>query len=247
MCKRRLVVKNISVSFSGLLALNDVSLNLVQGQILGLIGPNGSGKTTFVNALTGQVPLTNGTVTLGDKDISGHAPRDIALMGIMRSFQIVRLFEDITITENIELAALARGENRIDAQEKAAVLLKTFNLDSRADDLASELSYGDKRRVEIARALIAQPQFLLLDEPAAGMNEQESEMLMTLLAELPQKYNLGMLIIDHDMHLITRLCHTIHVISSGQTIAEGEVDEVMSNPAVISAYLGTPIEEKINA
>lgn len=243
MSDKSLAVQNITVNFSGLLALDQVSLSLVRGSILGLIGPNGSGKTTLINAVTGQVPLRSGSIQLEGAEITGSSPRDIALMGILRSFQIVRLFDDLTLTENIETAALTRGISRRVASAKAFKLLKRFNLFDHRDSLAGELSYGDKRRVEIARALIAEPSFLLLDEPAAGMNEEESAALMSLLSGLPDEYDLGLLIIDHDMHLITRLCHQLHVISSGRTIAEGEVDSVMSDPEVISAYLGTPIEE----
>lgn len=247
MSKKSLVAQNITVSFSGLLALDQVSLSLETGSILGLIGPNGSGKTTFINAITGQVPLKTGSIQLAGTEISGSSPREFALLGILRSFQIVRLFDDLTLTENVETAALTRGTSRRVASDQANELLKKFNLQKYKDALAGELNYGDKRRVEIARALIAKPSFLLLDEPAAGMNEEESEALMSLLSGLPKEYNLGLLIIDHDMHLITKLCHKLHVISSGRTIAEGDVESVMSDPEVISAYLGTPIEEVSNA
>lgn len=244
MSDQGLQVDNISVSFHGLLALDRISLSLSRGEILGLIGPNGSGKTTCVNAITGQVPLFSGKIYLDGQTVSGLSPREIALSGVMRSFQIVRLFDELPVRENIEIAALAKGVGRADAFVRAGQLLELFHLSDRRADLAGELSYGQKRRVEIARALIANPHFLLLDEPAAGMNEDESADLMALLTELPAQYNLGMLVIDHDMHLITRLCHKIQVISSGQTIACGDVDTVIKDPAVVAAYLGIPESEK---
>ncbi len=230
---------DVSVEFAGLKALAGVSLALASGEIVGLIGPNGSGKTTLINAVTGQVPLAGGRVMLGDQTISGLAPRQIALKGISRSFQIVRLFNNMTVVENIEAAALAHGAGLGAARAKAEALLAEFNLTAKADELGSSLSYGDKRRVEIARALAADPSFLLLDEPAAGMNESETETLLHTLAALPQARGLGLLIIDHDMGLIMRLCHRLHVLASGRTIAAGTADEVRRNPAVIEAYLGS--------
>lgn len=229
----------ISVEFSGLRALSDVSLTLAGGEILGLIGPNGSGKTTLINAVTGQVPLASGTVRFGKEIISGRSPRAIALKGITRSFQIVRLFNNMTVIENVEAAALAHGDRLRVARQKAELLLAEFRLTAKSDELGSSLSYGDKRRVEIARALASDPQFLLLDEPAAGMNEAETETLLHTLAELPKARGLGLLIIDHDMRLIMRLCDRLHVLASGRTIAEGKADDIRRNPAVIEAYLGS--------
>lgn len=230
---------SVSVEFAGLRALSDVSLSLNMQEIVGLIGPNGSGKTTLINAITGQVPLAGGKVTLGGDIISGLAPRLIALKGITRSFQIVRLFNNMTVVENVETAALAHGDRLRVARSKAEALLDEFELASKAEDLGGALSYGDKRRVEIARALAADPSFLLLDEPAAGMNERETDMLLQILAGLPRARGLGLLIIDHDMGLIMRLCHRLQVLASGRTIAAGETEEVRRNPAVIEAYLGS--------
>lgn len=229
----------VSVEFSGLRALDNVSLDLRIGEIVGLIGPNGSGKTTLINAITGQVPLVGGSIRLGDEVISGLPPRGIALKGITRSFQIVRLFNNLTVLENIETAALARGCGGREARRTAEDLLAEFGLGARADDLGGTLSYGDKRRVEIARALAARPKFLLLDEPAAGMNEAETETLLHTLSELPRKSGLGMLIIDHDMGLIMRLCGRLHVLASGRTIATGSADEIRHDPAVVEVYLGS--------
>jgi branched-chain amino acid transport system ATP-binding protein len=230
---------DVSVDFAGLKALDSVSLALNAGEIVGLIGPNGSGKTTLINAITSQVPLAGGRVTLDGETISGLAPRQIALKGISRSFQIVRLFNNMTVVENIEAAALAQGDSLRTARGKAEVLLAEFGLTGKADELGAALSYGDKRRVEIARALAADPSFLLLDEPAAGMNEAETDTLLHTLTALPQERGLGLLIIDHDMGLIMRLCHRLHVLASGRTIAAGTADHIRRDPAVIEAYLGS--------
>lgn len=233
---------DVSVEFTGLRALDHVTLRVEPGEILGLIGPNGSGKTTLVNAITGQVSMETGEVLVDGIDLTGLKPDEIALKGIARSFQIARLFDNLTVAENIEAAALAQHVNRRTARRIAAALLEEFSLADQADELTVALSYGNKRRVEIARALAASPRYLLLDEPAAGMNESESDALLALLAALPQERDLGLLIIDHDMPLIMRLCHRLHVLASGRTIAEGDVDSVRAHPAVIEAYLGSGAE-----
>jgi branched-chain amino acid transport system ATP-binding protein len=230
---------DVAVEFSGLRALDGVTLDVAAGEIVGLIGPNGSGKTTLVNAITGQVPLARGEVRLGAERLTGLSPGAIALRGLTRSFQIVRLFNAMTVVENVETAALARGDGLGTARRKAEALLEDFGLSARADELGANLSYGDKRRVEIARALAADPIFLLLDEPAAGMNETETETLLHTLFALPKARGLGLLIIDHDMGLIMRLCDRLHVLASGRTIAEGQAAEIRRNPAVIEAYLGS--------
>lgn len=238
MSETRLAVTDVSVEFTGLRALDQVSLCVNSGEVLGLIGPNGSGKTTLINAITGQVKLAGGTITSDGRTISGLSPRAIALAGISRSFQIVRLFNAMTVLENVESAALAKGDSLAAARQKAQALMAEFGLAEKGDELGGNLSYGDKRRVEIARALAAEPRFLLLDEPAAGMNDAETETLLHTLAELPKKRGIGLLIIDHDMGLIMRLCHRLHVLASGRTIAEGDAAHVRSHPAVIEAYLG---------
>lgn len=238
MQKIALAASDVSVEFSGLRALDHVSLALSQGEILGLIGPNGSGKTTLVNAITGQVSLAGGRISLGDIDLTGRSPRAVALAGIARSFQIVRLFDNLTVAENVATAALSHGASRAEARRTASALLDEFGLSGRADDLAEALSYGDKRRVEIARSLAGDPLFLLLDEPAAGMNEAETAALLEILSRLPAARNLGLLIIDHDMGLIMRLCERLHVLAFGRTIAEGDRRSVRDDPAVIEAYLG---------
>ena len=239
MAEDSLQAVEVSVEFAGLRALDRVSLSVAPGEILGLIGPNGSGKTTLVNAITGQVPLASGSVRRGAVELSGMTPREVALRGVARSFQIVRLFNNLTVLENVEAAALVRDSGRRAARDKARAILAEFGLEVRANDLAVGLSYGDKRRVEISRALAADPSFLLLDEPAAGMNEAETEALLAILEALPASRGLSLLIIDHDMGLIMRLCERLHVLASGRTIAEGDKESVRSNPLVIEAYLGS--------
>jgi branched-chain amino acid transport system ATP-binding protein len=229
----------VTVEFVGLRALDSVSLSLGQGTILGLIGPNGSGKTTLLNAITGHVPLAAGHIALGGEPISGLAPREIARKRIARTFQIGRDFGNLTVLENVVTGALGHGAPMREARRRGDELLERFGLTARADDLASVLSYGDKRRVEIARALAGDPLFLLLDEPAAGMNDDETEALLEILERLPQERSLGLLIIDHDMGLIMRLCRQLHVLASGRTIAEGDRQSVRDDPAVIEAYLGS--------
>lgn len=234
-----LLASNITVEFASLRALDGVTIVINPGEILGLIGPNGSGKTTLINAITGQVPLATGQVTVAGDVMPLSAPRTVALSGVGRTFQIVRLFDQLTVSENVETAALAKGIKRKDARKIATEILQEFGMLSRAETIAANLNYGDKRRVEIARALAATPKFLLLDEPAAGMNESESQMLCKQLLELPKQRNLGILIIDHDMPLISRLCDRVHVIASGKTIAAGLIENVRKDPAVIEAYLGS--------
>ena len=235
-------MQRLSVAFAGLRALDDVSLKVMQGEIVGLIGPNGSGKTTLVNAITGQVGLAGGRVVCGGVDITAKRPAEVARRGVARSFQVVRLFDYLSVRENVEAAAVAQGCGRRAAAARAERLIGALGLEGLAETFAGALSYGDERRVELARALAAEPRFLLLDEPGAGMNDAESEALLAILARLPAERDLGLLIIDHDMGLIMRLCHRLHVLASGRTIAEGDVETVRRDPAVIEAYLGTPAD-----
>ncbi len=243
MADTTLTISEVSVEFAGLRALDRVSLSLVQGKILGLIGPNGSGKTTLVNAITGQAALAGGAITLGDLDLTGHSPPAIALAGIARTFQIGRHFDYLTVLEGIATAALAKGRGLAAAKADAHLLLQDFGLADHVDRLAGTLSYGDKRRLEIARALAGEPAFLLLDEPAAGMNDAETEVLLELLVKLPAARRIGLLIIDHDMGLIMRLCERLHVLASGRTIAEGSRQAVRNDPVVIEAYLGREAQD----
>ncbi len=235
----RLVLEQVTKDFAGLRALDGVSLGLGQGEILGLIGPNGSGKTTLINVVTGLFPATRGTVTASGKDITNQPAFRIARSGIARTFQTIRLFRELTVRENVEVAAVSMGLSRPHARVRAEAALAEMGLSEWVGQRAGALPYGLERRVEVARALAMEPRFLLLDEPAAGLNEEESDDLLSILASIPKEKNLGMLIVDHDMRLIMRLCHRLHVLSYGRTIGEGTPEQVRVIPAVIEAYLGS--------
>lgn len=237
--KGTLVVEDVSRHFAGLRALDDVSLELGRGEILGLIGPNGSGKTTLVNVITGVLEPTTGRVLVDGQQISGSEPHRIARAGVARTFQSVRLFGTLTVRENVELGAISAGQSRRAARHIATGLLDRFELSRLEHVLAGSLAYGLERMVEIARALATGCSYLLLDEPAAGLNEQESDTLLGRLARIPDEFDLGMLIIDHDMNLIMRLCHRLHVLNQGKTIAAGSADDIRSDPVVVEAYLGS--------
>ena len=237
--KGTLLVENVSRDFVGLRALDSVSLELHRGEILGLIGPNGSGKTTLVNVITGVLGPTQGRVLADGVQISDSAPHLIARRGVARTFQSVRLFDTLTVRENVELGAIGAGRTRKAARQTTGELLERFELSGLGHVLSGSLAYGLERMVEIARALATGCSFLLLDEPAAGLNEQESEELLDRLARIPAEFDLGMLIIDHDMNLIMRLCHRLHVLNQGRTIATGSADDIRSDPVVVEAYLGS--------
>jgi branched-chain amino acid transport system ATP-binding protein len=242
-----LAVDGVSVSFAGLRALREVSLRVRRGEILGLIGPNGSGKTTLINVVTGVLVPSAGSVRLGERVISGLAAHRIGRAGIARTFQLVRLFRELTVIENVEVAAVANGASRRVAREHARALLAEVDLAPWAERLAGELPYGVERLVEIARALAMRPRFLILDEPAAGMNEEEGNRLLWLLARLPEAHGVGMIVVDHDMRLIMRLCDRLHVLASGVTIGAGTPAEVQRMPAVVEAYLGSDSGERGDA
>jgi branched-chain amino acid transport system ATP-binding protein len=242
-----LAVEGLTKDFVGLRALDSVSLTLERGEILGLIGPNGSGKTTLIHVVTGFLKPTEGRVRVGDVDITGWPPHKIAELGLARTFQTLKLFLGLTVLENVEVAAVSAGLPRRQARQQAYELLESLGATRLADLPAGALPYGQERRVEIARALATNPSFLLLDEPAAGLNEAESDDLLQTLAPIPQQTNCGMMIVDHDMRLIMRLCDRLHVLNYGKTIGEGSPDEVHRNPAVIEAYLGVPAQESSHA
>lgn len=242
-----LAVEGLTKDFVGLRALDSVSLTLERGEILGLIGPNGSGKTTLINVVTGFLKPTEGRVRVGDVYITGWPPHRIAELGLARTFQTIKLFLGLTVLENVEVAAVSAGLPRRQARQQAYELLESLGATRLADLPAGALPYGQERRVEIARALATNPSFLLLDEPAAGLNEAESDDLLQTLAPIPQQTNCGMMIVDHDMRLIMRLCDRLHVLNYGKTIGEGSPDEVHRNPAVIEAYLGVPAQESNHA
>ncbi len=234
----KLACSNITVDFSGLRALDKVSLSFETNEILGLIGPNGSGKTTLLNVLGGQLKSNQGSVTKDSLDITTMPPRLRVKNGLARSFQIVRTFDSLSVFENVKSATLISSKSNLEKNNYCNEIISYIGLDKIKNQLANTLNYGDRRRLEIARAMATNPDFLLLDEPAAGMNDNESEILLNTLNVIPEKFKVGILIIDHDMSLIMKLCHRLHVLESGRTIAEGSIESVKKHPEVIKAYLG---------
>jgi branched-chain amino acid transport system permease protein len=225
--------------FGGVHALRNVSLQLREGDVVGLIGPNGSGKTTFLNCLSGVFPPTTGRVALDGRPIPrrGHA---VARRGVVRTFQNIRLFGWLTALQNVEVGALGAGRARRGSSDRQArETLAKLGIERLADRYAGTLSYGDQRRLEIARALAAQPRFLLLDEPAAGMNEAESAELGGAVQGIRKEHGCGVLVVEHDLRLIMRICDHVVVLNEGEVIASGSPGEVRSDPAVVAAYIGT--------
>lgn len=248
-----LKVDNLSKSFDGLKAVSNLNVELNQGQLVGLIGPNGAGKTTVFNLLTGVYEPTEGQIMFKDKSIGGLAPYTISHLGIGRTFQNIRLFADLTVIDNVKIAyhqhvsynpltgifrlpGFYKGEDEMTRQ--ALDFLKIFSLDEYAYDLAKNLPYGQQRRLEIARALATKPDLLLLDEPAAGMNPQETQNLMELIHFIRQEFDLTILLIEHDMNLVMGICEELYVLDYGMVIAQGTPEEIKNNPRVIEAYLG---------
>lgn len=234
-----LVVDRVSRHFFHLRALDGVSLRLERGEILGLIGPNGSGKTTLINVITGVIPATSGRVFADGIELTGKRSYEIARAGLARTFQRVRLFGGLSVVENVVVAAMSVGGRRREAEEQARECLRLMGVERSADAAATSLPYGHERMVEVARALAMRPKFLFLDEPAAGLNPEESEELLARLAPIPKREGIGMLIVDHDMHLVMRLCDRLQVLDYGRTIAEGTPEAVRQVPDVIEAYLGS--------
>lgn len=248
-----LEVKNLGIKFGGLHAVEDFNLELEKGALYGLIGPNGAGKTTIFNLLTGVYKPTSGQFFLDGKELTGKKPADINKAGIARTFQNIRLFSNLTVFDNVKvglhnqlkysttaavfrLPAYFKSERLMN--EKAHELLKVFELDDSADTLASNLPYGKQRKLEIARAIATNPKLLLLDEPAAGMNPNETKELMDTIKFIRDKFQLTILVIEHDMNLVSGICENITVLNFGTELAKGKTEEVLKNPEVIKAYLG---------
>ncbi len=234
-----LEARAVSVRFGGLLALDSVSVGLVKGEVLGLIGPNGSGKTTLLNVLSGFIRPFSGSVHVEGRDASGWSPRRLSRSGVGRTFQGVRLFRKLSVYENVLVAGVAARRLAKSARQGAAELLELMELADVAETPAGSLSYGMQRRVALARTLATNPSFLLLDEPAAGLNDAESDELMESVRAMKRERGCAVMIIEHDVRLIMQLCDRIQVLDYGRTLAEGTPAEVRANPLVIEAYLGS--------
>ena len=246
-------VKNLTKNFGGLTAVGDVTMHLDEGELVGLIGPNGAGKTTLFNLLTGVYEPSEGSVSLDGTLLNGKKPYKIASLGLSRTFQNIRLFKDMTVLENVLvgmanqnnphlLASFLRLPKFYSSEEKlhqkAMKLLAIFDLDGDAETLAKNLPYGQQRRLEIVRALATEPKILFLDEPAAGMNPQETAELTQLIRKIKEEFNITIMLIEHDMSLVMEVTERIYVLEYGRLIAHGTPDEIKNNQRVIEAYLG---------
>ncbi len=248
-----LSIDHLTKFFGGLRAVHDVDMTIMPGQLVGLIGPNGAGKTTIFNMVTGLYVPTSGDVIFNGENLSGLEPHEITRMGIGRTFQNIRLFPNLSVLDNVRVAydphagysmydSIIRNkkfaEKERELTEKAQDFLGIFNLENIQNEIAKNLPYGEQRRVEIARALACDPRLLLLDEPAAGMNPHEIAQLMELIGFIRERFNLTILLIEHQMRVVMGICEYITVLDFGEVIARGTPNEIQSNPQVIEAYLG---------
>lgn len=246
-------VQNLSISFGGLHAVDDFHITIEKGQLYGLIGPNGAGKTTVFNLLTGVYKPDEGIIRLDGQDITGRSTIEVNMAGVARTFQNIRLFKNLSVLDNVKVGlhnhfrySTLEGILRLpryhkvekEMNERATELLKVFDLDGQADFLASNLPYGKQRELEIARALATQPKLLLLDEPAAGMNPNETQDLMKTIRFVRDNFDVSILLIEHDMKLVSGICEKLTVLNFGRVLAQGDTSDVLNNPEVITAYLG---------